>query len=161
MTKRVTVEQAAVLVSQWRADGLTVVLANGVFDLLHVGHVRYLQAAKALGDRLLVAVNSDASTRRLKGEGRPVIPQAERAELLEALACTDAILLFDTGTVRELIRTFRPDIHAKGTDYTKESVPESDEVSAYGGRVEIVGDVKTHSSTETLRQLKTAGPKLK
>ncbi len=161
MTKQVTAKQAAALVSQWRADKLTVVFANGVFDLLHVGHVRYLQAARALGDKLLVAVNSDASTRRLKGEGRPVIPQAERLELLEALACTDAVLLFETGTVRELIRTFRPDIHAKGTDYTKDSVPESDEVRAYGGRVEIVGDVKTHSSTEIMQQLQTTDLKLK
>lgn len=127
-------------------------MTNGCFDLLHVGHVRYLRAAKKLGGKLVVAVNSDASVRILKGSGRPRIPEQERAEILAALADVDAVTIFDAPDVRELIRMLRPDVHAKGTDYTAESVPERDVVLACGGRVEIVGDPKDHSTTDLLRK---------
>ena len=137
--------------ARWRTAGEKIILTNGCFDLLHVGHVRYLRAAKELGGRLIVAVNSDASTRAIKGEGRPRVPDRERAEILAALADVDAVTIFDEPDVRHLIRLLRPDIHAKGTDYTAESVPERDEVIAYGGRVEIVGDPKGHSTTDLLR----------
>ncbi len=137
---------------QWRSAGNQIVLTNGCFDLLHVGHVRYLRAAKQLGGKLIVAVNSDASTRQIKGEGRPRVPDHERAELLSALADVDAVTIFDTLDVRDLIHLLRPDIHAKGTDYTAENVPERDVVIACGGRVVIVGDPKDHSTTEILRR---------
>jgi rfaE bifunctional protein nucleotidyltransferase chain/domain len=127
-------------------------LTNGCFDLLHVGHVRYFRAAKELGGKVIVAVNSDGSVRQLKGEGRPLVPEQERAELLAALADVDAVTIFDSPDVRELIRLIRPDIHAKGTDYTEESVPERDVVIACGGRVAIVGDAKDHSTTELLQR---------
>jgi D-glycero-beta-D-manno-heptose 1-phosphate adenylyltransferase len=120
--------------------------------VLHVGHVRYLRAAKELGGRLVVAVNSDSSVRALKGEGRPRVPAAERAEVLAALADVDAVTVFDGLDVSDVIRRLRPDIHAKGTDYTAENVPERDIVIACGGRVEIVGDPKDHSTTELLRR---------
>jgi D-glycero-beta-D-manno-heptose 1-phosphate adenylyltransferase len=119
--------------------------------LLHVGHVRYLHAAKQLGGRVIVAVNSDASVRALKGEGRPLMPAGERAEILAALADVDAVVIFPEPDVRAIIREIRPDVHAKGTDYTVESVPERDQVLACGGRVEIVGDPKDHSTTEIIR----------
>ncbi|HMF90796.1 MAG TPA: adenylyltransferase/cytidyltransferase family protein [Candidatus Angelobacter sp.] len=137
---------------QWRAAGEKIILTNGCFDLLHVGHVRYLQAAKSLGGKLVVAVNSDSSARALKGQGRPRVPEAERAEILAALSDVDAVTVFDSLDVRELVRLLRPDVHAKGTDYTAESVPERDVVIACGGRVEIVGDPKDHSTTELLRR---------
>lgn len=136
---------------QWRSTGEQVILTNGCFDLLHVGHVRYLRAAKQLGGKLVVAVNSDASTRTLKGEGRPCVPEAERAEILAALADVDAVTIFDSSDVTGLIRLLRPDVHAKGTDYTAESVPERDVVIACGGRVAIVGDPKDHSTTDLLK----------
>lgn len=117
-----------------------------------MGHVRYLRAAKQLGGKLIVAVNSDASTRQLKGEGRPQVPEHERAELLGALADVDAVTIFDSPDVKELITLLRPDVHAKGTDYTAESVPERDVVIACGGRVAIVGDPKDHSTTGILRR---------
>jgi rfaE bifunctional protein nucleotidyltransferase chain/domain len=139
-------------VQQWRAQGNKVVLTNGCFDLLHVGHVRYLRAAKELGGKLLVAVNSDASVRTLKGNGRPRVPDHERAEVLAALTDVDAVVVFDAPDVRELIRLIRPDIHAKGTDYTAENVPERDVVIACGGQVAIVGDPKDHSTTEMLKR---------
>lgn len=137
-------------VRQWRSAGDKIILTNGCFDLLHVGHVRYLHAAKQLGGKLVVAVNSDASTRQIKGEGRPRVPDHERAELLSALADVDAVTIFDTLDVKPLIMLLHPDIHAKGTDYTAESVPERDAVIACGGRVAIVGDPKDHSTTELL-----------
>ena len=140
------------LAGKWRAAGEKIILANGCFDLLHVGHVRYLRGAKALGGRLVVAVNSDGSARALKGEGRPQIPAAERVEILAALADVDAITVFDTLDVRDVIRLLRPDFHAKGTDYTADTVPERDLVVACGGRVAIVGDPKDHSTTELLRR---------
>ncbi len=138
-------------VDEWRRGGASITLANGNFDLLHVGHVRYLAGAKDLGGKLVVAINSDESVRTLKGEGRPVMPSAERAEIVAALADVDAVVIFPELDVRALIREIRPDIQAKGTDYTVESVPERDVVEEYGGRVAIVGDPKDHSTTEIIR----------
>ena len=138
-------------VEEWRLAGERVTLANGNFDLLHVGHVRYLQAAKALGGKLVVAVNSDASVRALKGEGRPIMPEDERAEIVAALADVDAVVVFPELDVRALIREIRPDVQAKGTDYTEDSVPERDALAEYGGRVAIVGDPKDHSTSEIIR----------
>ena len=131
----------------WRRAGERVTLANGCFDLLHVGHVRYLRAARDLGGKLVVAVNGDDSVRALKGAGRPVMPAGERAEILAALADVDAVVIFPEKDVRAIIREIRPDFQAKGTDYTAESVPERDVVEACGGRVAIVGDPKNHSAT--------------
>ena len=138
-------------VAAWRQAGESITLANGCFDLLHVGHVRYLHAARKLGGRLIVAINSDDSVRALKGEGRPLMPAAERAEILSALADVDAVVIFPEPDVRALIREVRPDVHAKGTDYTADTVPERDVVAQCGGRVEIVGDAKDHSATEIIR----------
>src|ERR1700730_15690019 len=138
-------------VANWRRAGDRITLANGVFDLLHVGHVRYLHAARELGGKLIVAANSDAAVRALKGEGRPVMPAEERAEILASLADVDAVVVFPEKDVRAIIREISPDFHAKGTDYTVESVPERDEVEACGGRVVIVGDPKNHSATEIIR----------
>jgi rfaE bifunctional protein nucleotidyltransferase chain/domain len=138
-------------VAKWRADGDSIILANGCFDLLHVGHVRYLHAAKKLGGRLIVAINSDESARKLKGEGRPLMPANERAEIVAALADVDSVVIFPEPDVRALIREIRPDIQTKGTDYTVETVPERDVVTECGGRVEIVGDRKDHSTTEMIR----------
>lgn len=138
-------------VEEWRRAGECITLANGNFDLLHVGHVRYLQGAKALGGRLVVAINSDDSVRALKGEERPVMPEHERAEIVAALADVDAVVVFPELDVRAIIGEIRPDVQAKGTDYTVDSVPERDAVAEYGGRVEIVGDPKDHSTSEILR----------
>lgn len=137
-----------------RGRGATVAMANGVFDLLHVGHVRYLQAAKEMADLLVVAVNSDASTRAYKGPTRPVVPQGERAELLAALSCVDFVVVFEETDVRSVLRALKPDVHVKGTDYTPESIPEREEVLAYGGRVAVAGDPKDHSSTELMARMK-------
>jgi rfaE bifunctional protein nucleotidyltransferase chain/domain len=138
-------------VEEWRRAGERITLANGGFDLLHVGHVRYLRGAKALGGRLIVAINSDKSVVALKGEGRPIMPAEERAEIVAALADVDAVVIFPELDVRAIIREIRPDIQAKGTDYTVDSVPERDVVAECGGRVEIVGDAKDHSTTELIR----------
>ena len=146
-------EQLKRRVEQWRKSGEKITLANGCFDLLHVGHVRYLNAARGLGGKLIVAVNSDDSVRTLKGSGRPLMPEDERAEILAALTDVDAVVIFSEPDVRQLIREIAPDIQAKGTDYTPESVPERDTVIEFGGRVEIVGDPKDHSATELIRKL--------
>src|ERR1700677_86853 len=138
-------------VEQWRRAGDRIVLGNGNFDLLHVGHVRYLRGAKELGGKLVVAINSDESVRTLKGTGRPIMPAEERAEIVAALADVDAVVVFPELDVRALIREIRPDIHAKGTDYTEESVPERGVVAECGGRVAIVGDAKDHSTSEIIR----------
>jgi rfaE bifunctional protein nucleotidyltransferase chain/domain len=138
-------------VEEWRRAGHRITLANGNFDLLHVGHVRYLRGAKALGGKLVVAINSDESVRALKGEGRPIMPAEERAEIVAALADVDAVVIFPERDVRAIIREIRPDVQAKGTDYTADSVPERDAVALYGGRVAIVGDAKNHSTTEIIR----------
>jgi rfaE bifunctional protein nucleotidyltransferase chain/domain len=150
-TKVLTREALKRRTEEWRGKGESITLANGCFDLLHVGHVRYLHAAKALGGRLVVAVNSDDSVRALKGEGRPLIPAEERAEILSALEDVDAVVIFPERDVRALIREIRPEVQAKGTDYTADSVPERDVVAEYGGRVEIVGDRKDHSASEIIR----------
>jgi rfaE bifunctional protein nucleotidyltransferase chain/domain len=137
--------------AEWRSAGESITLANGCFDLFHVGHVRYLRAAKAQGGRLIVAVNSDESVRVLKGDGRPLMPAEERAEILAAFEDVDAVIIFPERDVRALIREIRPNIQAKGTDYTADNVPERDVVAEYGGRVEIVGDPKDHSASEIIR----------
>lgn len=127
-------------------------MANGCFDFFHVGHIRYLAGAKALGDSLIVAVNSDEQVKKLKGENRPLINEQERAEIISALRFVDYVTIFPEPTVEELIRTIQPDFHAKGTDYTTETVPERDIVREYGGQVAIVGDPKNHSSTELIEK---------
>lgn len=136
-----------------RAAGRSVAFANGAFDLLHVGHVRYLEAAAAEADLLVVGVNSDASVRGLKGEGRPIMRDADRAELVAALRCVDFVVIFDEPTVGPLLEALRPDVHCKGTDYTVESVPERAIVAAYGGRTAIVGDPKDHSTRDLLARI--------
>jgi rfaE bifunctional protein nucleotidyltransferase chain/domain len=134
----------------WREEGLSVVLVNGAFDVLHVGHLRYLAAARAHGDRLVVAVNSDHSVRLSKGELRPIIPEAERVEILSHLWMVDNICLFDDKTVAPVLETLKPQVHAKGTDYTVDTVPEREVVAAYGGRTEICGDPKDHATTDLI-----------
>lgn len=136
-----------------RQKGSKIVLANGCFDFFHVGHIRYLAGAKALGDCLIVAVNSDEQVRKLKGENRPLINEHERAEIISSLKCVDFVTIFPEPTVEELIRTIRPDFHAKGTDYTTETVPERDIVRQYGGQTAIVGDPKDHSSTAFIKRI--------
>lgn len=138
----------------WRAQGKTLVLANGAFDLLHVGHLRYLQAAALEGDLLIVAVNSDSSVRLSKGDDRPVIPENERAELIAGLRGVAHVIIFSDQSVEPIISSLRPNVHAKGTDYTVDSVPEGDLVRSLGGEVRIVGDPKDHSSSETIRRLR-------
>jgi rfaE bifunctional protein nucleotidyltransferase chain/domain len=137
-----------------RAAGTRVVLANGVFDLLHVGHVRYLEAARREGDLLVVAVNGDASVRALKGAGRPFQPAAERAEIVAALECVDRVVVFDHTDVVRVLLALRPDVHAKGTDYTADSVPERETTRSVGGRTVIVGDPKDHSSSSLLEAIR-------
>lgn len=154
MSRALTQAEAARRATELRAAGKTVVMANGVFDLLHVGHLRYLEDAKSRGDVLLVAVNSDAAARALKGDGRPVVSEAERVELVAALACVDGAFLFQGNDVREVLRALKPHLHAKGTDYTPESVPEREVIAEWGGQVVITGDPKDHSSTEQLQKLK-------
>ena len=144
----------AAQISADRAAGKTVSFANGVFDLLHVGHVRYIEAAAAEGDRLIVAVNDDASVRKLKGEGRPILTAADRAELVAALRAVDYVVIFPEPTVGPLLELLKPDVHCKGTDYTAETVPERDVVKAYGGRVAIVGDPKDHSTRDLLSRIR-------
>jgi D-glycero-beta-D-manno-heptose 1-phosphate adenylyltransferase len=140
-----------------RAAGKTVAFANGCFDLLHVGHVRYLQAAAAEADRLVVAVNDDRSVAALKGPGRPILSAAERAELVAALRGVDYVVVFGDADVARLLRTIEPDVHCKGTDYTVESVPERAVVAAYGGRTAIVGDAKSHATRDLLARIRACG----
>jgi len=154
LRKILTREELKHQVAEWRRAGQRIVLANGVFDVLHVGHVRYLRDAKQFGGKLVVGVNDDATVRTLKGEGRPRMPAAERAEILAALQDVDAVVVFSEPDVRALVREIRPDIHAKGTDYTADSVPERDTVIECGGRVTIVGDPKEHSTSDMLRRWK-------
>ena len=153
-----SIESAAVLnrekliekISEIRKRDVKIVLANGCFDLFHVGHIRYLAGAKNLGDFLIVGINSDDQVKKLKGENRPFMPEDERAEIVSALRCVDFVTIFDEPTVEQLIRAIRPDFHAKGTDYTVDSVPERDIVRECGGQTAIVGDPKDHSSTELI-----------
>jgi rfaE bifunctional protein nucleotidyltransferase chain/domain len=142
-------------VQETRANGESIAFANGCFDLLHVGHVRYLQASAAEADRLIVALNDDRSVVHLKGPGRPILPSEARAALVAALRCVDRVIVFSEATVADLLRAIEPDVHCKGTDYTVDSVPERDVVVAYGGRTAIVGDPKDHSTRDLLRQIAT------
>jgi D-glycero-beta-D-manno-heptose 1-phosphate adenylyltransferase len=152
-SKIMPIEQLREAVERARAAGRVVVLANGCFDLIHVGHIRYLQEAKKRGDILVVAINSDASVGALKGPGRPLQSQTERAEILASLECVDLVVVFDSATVDPLLLMLRPDIHAKGTDYTCENVPERHTVLSYGGQVAIVGDSKCHSTRDVIKSI--------
>ncbi|MDO8835852.1 MAG: adenylyltransferase/cytidyltransferase family protein [Vicinamibacterales bacterium] len=153
MGQVVTLDDLDGLLEAHRAAGRTVALANGCFDMLHVGHVRYLQGAAAEADMLVVAVNDDESVRTLKGAGRPVMPEADRAEVLAALRCVDYVVLFGGRTVAEVLLRYKPDVHCKGTDYTVESVPERPIVQSYGGRTAIVGDPKDHSTRDLIARI--------
>jgi rfaE bifunctional protein nucleotidyltransferase chain/domain len=146
-------EELIKIVAEARAAALRVVLANGCFDVLHVGHVRYLAGARSEGDLLIVGVNSDEQVRQQKGEGRPILPALQRAEIVSALESVNYVTIFDKPTVEELLRALKPDVHAKGTDYTVDTVPEREVVRSYGGRVAIVGDPKNHSTSEILSRL--------
>ncbi|TAK13509.1 MAG: D-glycero-beta-D-manno-heptose 1-phosphate adenylyltransferase [Acidobacteria bacterium] len=158
MTGRVfaSEDELRALVEEDKRAGRIVGFANGVFDLLHVGHVRYLEGAKALVDTLVVAVNSDVSVRGLKGPDRPILPEAARAELVASLRAVDYVIVFSEPTVGRLLQLLKPDVHCKGTDYSVDSVPERDIVKSYGGRTAIVGDPKDHSTRDLLARLKTS-----
>ncbi len=149
-----TLETLKTIVENEKAAGKKIVFGNGCFDLLHVGHVRYLRGAKALGDILIVAINDDDSVTRLGKRKKVVTPAAERAEIIASLDGVDYVILFREATVENLLSTLKPDIHAKGTDYTEESVPEKDIVRSYGGRVAIVGDPKDHSTRDLIQLIK-------
>ena len=149
----VTFDDVEAFVADERSRGRTIAFANGVFDLLHVGHVRYLQSAANQADRLVVAVNSDASVRRLKGEGRPILDERARAEIVAALRGVDRVVVFDNDTVGPLLERLRPDVHCKGTDYTMDTVPERAIVAGYGGRTAICGDPKDHSTRDLLKRI--------
>ena len=154
MGKVVTPGELEAAVAAERAAGRTIALANGCFDLLHVGHVRYLQGARAEADCLVVAVNDDESVRMLKGEGRPLMAERDRAEIVAALRGVDYVVLFAGRTVTPVLEAIRPDVHCKGTDYTVETVPERDIVAAYGGRTAIVGDPKDHSTRDLVARIR-------
>jgi D-glycero-beta-D-manno-heptose 1-phosphate adenylyltransferase len=154
MAAVVSLEQLTAAVARARAAGRTVALANGCFDLLHVGHVRYLQGAAAEADVLVVAINDDESVCRLKGQGRPILRASDRAELVAAVRGVDYVVIFSGPTVTPVIDAIRPDVHCKGTDYTTENVPEREQVLAYGGRVAIVGDPKDHSTRELVTKIR-------
>jgi len=151
--KVVSRDELAVRVREERAAGHTIAFANGCFDILHVGHIRYLESASQEADVLVVALNDDDSVRQLKGDGRPILPAGDRAELVAALRCVDYVVIFSETTVGPLLTSLRPDVHCKGTDYTIESVPERDIVLGYGGRTAIVGDPKDHSTRELLARI--------
>ena len=153
MARLISLAELPAVRAEASAAGRTLALANGIFDLFHVGHLRYLQGAKAEADLLLVAVNSDASTRAYKGPGRPVVPEEERAEIVSGLACVDYVVIFPSRDVVPIIRALHPDVHVKGTDYTPETIPEAAEVARYGGRAAVAGDPKDHSTTDLLRRL--------
>jgi rfaE bifunctional protein nucleotidyltransferase chain/domain len=149
----VTESDLVEIVRRERAAGRTIALANGCFDLLHVGHVRYLEGAAAEADCLVVAVNDDQMVERLKGKGRPILSAKDRAELVAALRVVDYVVVFSDATVSRLLTRLTPDVHCKGTDYTVDSVPERETVRAYGGRTAIVGDAKSHSTKDLLERL--------
>ncbi len=155
-TKIVSREELLRRSARERDRSRRIVFANGAFDLLHAGHVRYLEAAKAEGDWLVVGVNSDQSVRSSKGPSRPIVPESERAEIVAALACVDAVVLFEEASPASLIAQLAPDVHAKGTDYTAETVPERDVVRAYGGRTAIVGDPKDHATSDLVERIRAA-----
>ena len=143
------------MAAAWRREGNTIALANGLFDILHVGHLRYLKAAAQEADILVVAVNSDRSARELKGAGRPLVPEGERAELLAGFRCVDHVLIFDDATVTAVLNDLKPDVHCKGTDYSPDTVPERDVAEALGIRIAIVGDSKRHSTREMVARIRT------
>ena len=147
-------DELVAVVGRDRASGCTIALANGCFDLLHVGHIRYLQGAAEQADRLIVAVNDDEAVAALKGAGRPILPAPDRAELVAAVRGVDYVVTFGEHTVERLLRLLRPDVHCKGTDYTSESVPERAVVRAYGGRTAIVGDPKHHATRDLLERIR-------
>lgn len=154
MNKVASIEAVAAALARERAAGRTIALANGLFDILHVGHLRYLEGARREADILVVAVNSDASARALKGPTRPVVPQDERAELVAGFACVDHVLVFDGPTVEPVLRRLRPDVHCKGTDYSVETVPEREVASEMGIRIAIVGDPKDHATREIIERVR-------
>lgn len=154
MGRTVALDELTSEVERHRAAGRSIVLANGCFDVVHVGHIRYLLGARNEGDILVVAVNGDAAVQQLKGSGRPVMPALERAEIISAIEGVSYVTIFETLTVEPVLRAIRPDVHAKGTDYTPESVPERAIVAEFGGRVAIVGDPKDHSTTDVLARMK-------
>jgi len=165
LKKLKTLAQLRTIVDRERKKGKIIVLANGGFDLVHAGHVRYLEAAKKKGDILIVALNSDSSIRKLKGQGRPILPQRERAEILSAFACVDFITIFNEPNVENILMALKPNVHAKGSDYTKKTVPERETVLAYGGRIAIAGGPKIRSTSEVipriLAKMKIVGPSRK
>jgi len=153
MGKVVSEAELVEIVARERAAGRTIALANGCFDLLHVGHVRYLEAAADEGQILVVGINSDASTRGLKGEGRPILPQLERAKIVAGLACVDHVFIFEEPDVVKSLLRLQPDVHCKGTDYTRDTVPERETVRSYGGRIAIVGDPKDHATRDLIKDI--------
>jgi len=153
LNKFKTLSQLHKIVGSQRNKGKTIVLANGCFDLIHAGHIRYLREAKKRGDILVVAINSDASVRKLKGKGRPILPERERAEILASFSDVDYLVIFDEPNVEKILRALKPDIHAKGSDYTKKSVPERDTVLGYGGKIAIAGGPKIRSTSEVIPRI--------
>jgi rfaE bifunctional protein nucleotidyltransferase chain/domain len=149
-----TLKELIPLVQRLKGEGKKIVLANGCFDLFHVGHIRYLKGAKEMGDILIVAINNDSSTRSLKGNGRPLMPEDERVEIVSCFSFVDYVTLFSEANVEKILLSLKPHIHAKGTDYTLETVPERDVAVSYGGRIAITGDKKNHSSTELIKKIK-------
>ena len=159
MDKLVDLKTLSLTIQGLRQEGKTIVLTNGCFDLIHVGHTRYLKEAKELGDILVVALNSDSSVRRLKGAGRPHMEEGERAALLSSLSCIDYLIIFSEENVENILRTLRPDYHAKGSDYTEDTVPERETVLEYGGKIAITGGPKVRSTSEVLKDIeKKTGP---
>jgi D-glycero-beta-D-manno-heptose 1-phosphate adenylyltransferase len=152
-SKILTLEALQPVVEKHRQNRKTIIFANGCFDLLHVGHIRYLEGARRLGDILILGLNSDYSVKKLKGPLRPLMPENERAEILAAISYVDYIVIFDEPTVQRLLLQLRPDVHCKGTDYTLESVPEREVVLSYGGRIAIVGDPKDHSTRDFIQEI--------
>jgi len=153
LKKLKTLAQLRTIVDRERKKGKIIVLTNGGFDLVHAGHVRYLEAAKKKGDILIVALNSDSSIRKLKGRGRPILPQQERADILSAFACVDFIIIFNEPNVENILMALKPNVHAKGSDYTKRTVPERETVLAYGGRIAIAGGPKIRSTSEVIPRI--------
>ena len=153
MDKLKTLSELRRTIAEEKAGGKTIVLANGCFDLFHAGHIRYLRAAKAKGDVLVVALNSDSSVRKLKGKGRPILPQNERAEILSAFSFVDYVTIFNEPMVSRVLLALKPDVHVKGSDYSRETVPEKDTVKSYGGRVAIVGGPKIRNTSQVIREI--------
>jgi rfaE bifunctional protein nucleotidyltransferase chain/domain len=152
--KIVSRDELLLRAAAWRDEGKSIALANGLFDVAHVGHLRYLEDAGTLADVLVVAVNDDASARRLKGPDRPIVPERERAELIAGFACVAAVTIFGEATVEPLLRALRPDVHCKGTDYTADTVPERDTARALGIKIAIAGDAKSHATRDLIRQIR-------